>query len=569
MKLVVLLTLLALALNLLIIQATVTEYDFIVVGAGTSGSIIATELSSNSTISVLVLERGDDNSGITSPAVGFWANKPSYGAGQYAPWLTGDKGFFVKKHFSTETTMSMRGLSHPSPILGGGGASVNGNAANRATEYDLLQFNNSLWTYNATLNAWKSLENCQGSTNPGKSCDTNYHGQNGPITTNTFTANNVLNNIINTMTTIFGVSKKDDTNGPTATGAGLMPRNIEVVNNEPVRQDTFTKFLKPVLSRTNLVLLKSAKVLRVLINETTHKHQVVYEYNNEIHIVQANKDIILSAGVFNTPKILMLSGIGDCVHLATIGISCTVNNTQVGKNMQDSVMSGLVFLRPLSILDTPVTKGPIAVTYYKSSYYTGSAPHDMEVATAPVAVVPLGSLISLSGLPGVPLPVEIPSGTAYLALIVHLLHDSTGELKLQSSNPHMEPMFSFNIYPNRSSVLPFVEALKKTRQLMTLNGMVEISPGAQVLPPIATDDQITDYLLKTVSSEYHTVGTSSMNKVVNGRLNLIKNDGSVVQGIRIADNGIIPQPLITHGTSMTSMLIGQRASELIKEDYNF
>ena len=513
------------------------DYDYIIAGGGTAGSVVAALLSVDPEKKVLLLEQGDDNSEFFSDIVGFW-NTIIYGAG-FRINEVATENFYVDHVYSQEYNLGLRSLPALAARLLGGGSSINGNAFSRFSEDDLADWDNYYWTYNSTLNDWKALENCTG---PAGTCDPLYHGTSGPIATNTFELNSLVARIAEVLPDVLGVPANPDVNGRNATGVGKLPRNIAVVGGQPVRQDSWTRYLKPFVNRSNLEIKTGAKVLSIDY-KANGKHKVVYLHENNVYTDRATEETILSLGVYNTPKILLLSGIGPADELAALGIECVVNNSHVGKNLQDSVLASMLYASFEPVESNP--PGGILVGYYKSPQFTGEGT-DMEVAFTQIS----------------------STGELILVQLTQLRHNQLGEVRLQSKNPNMNPFITFNLYSTDADVDPLVDQFKKVRTAMFLANrtLFEFYPGYDVVPPDASDAVIREWLKSEVTNEWHTIGTSSINKVVNGRLQLINNVGAVVPRIRIIDNGAIPVKPRTHGTASGAMLIGQVGARFILED---
>lgn len=532
-------------------QATST-YDFVVIGSGGAGSVLGADLSANDSVTVLVLEEGEDRS------LEVEKNVFLYGDINADPTVASDfsnRIVFNKHLYTQEKAMAARSLYYPLPNLAGGAASVNGNAFNCPTRKDFEGWKVTGWTYDELIDDYRSLETYAQCFTTG--CNTTVHGTSGPINVTSIPPDANLQHVKEAIATVFGLSENDDTNDGDAEGIGIMTRNIDVTNAGPRRQDSFSQVLKPVLSRTNLKLLTSAYVLAIRINPNG-TNEVVYLNSNKTTVtVQVTKEIVISAGVMGSPKILLLSGIGNCTQLESLGIECVVNNTNVGKNLRESVLTTAVYISALP--PPPFSNGSIISAYYKSPGYDGPTTN-ME--------------ISATGL--------FTSGFYVIGLqLTHLLHSDVGEIYLKSDFALENPRVTLNLYKNESEIGALVDQFKKMRLAMNMITMpdplnlfsfipqyVEIAPGYQKVPPTATDADIATYLKGSVNPAWHAVGTCSIKKVVDERLRLIDGNGNIIQGIRVADNSIIPERLSTHATSCSAMWIGKIASRLIKEDWN-
>lgn len=541
--------------SLLILLVTANNYDFIVIGAGTAGSLIAKELSDNSTVSVLVLEQGNDYSDILDHAVGFY-DSPLYGIENYTSWFSSK---MVPNHhmYSQETVGGGTSEYATRCELLGGCASLNGNAFGRLTERDLGSWNSSLWTYNATLNDWTSLE----STSDG---DPLHHGSTGPIITKMFPLDPHMTAIKQAVKQTFEVSENIDSSDDNADGISSMFRNMYVDSNGVAhRQTTYNKILRPVLNRTNLVVHTGAFVLKIKFN-SDDKHTVVYLRDNEIVEVTAIKEIIVSTGTMTSPKLLQLSGIGDCDYLNTLNITCVYNNTSVGKYLREHIATAMIY-----IAVTPpanFSHGGIIANYYKSPIYTKDGT-DMELAIGGTLRVNDTGLIGFNfeefGL------FDVNDINGYLFQLAQTKHNSYGELKIKSKSPFIDPLFTFNLWKNEDDADAMVDMFKKIRQSMLIANLyasttfTEIYPGPNQLDTTATDNMIKDYLISKKNTLIHPTGTCGMHRVVDERLRVYG-----VKNLRVIDNSIMPESPSTHSTCSGAMLIGKVGARLIKEDWN-
>lgn len=505
-----------------------TSYDFIVVGAGTAGSIVAAQLSSDPTYKVLVLDQGIDESSSPYTGPAFYGNFAAYVGtqqiGHYHP-----------------TTGILNGATSSSynylvPQVLGGASSENGGVFHRPSTIDLSRWNSSLWTFNSTNDDWKALETYVPGGNP------TIHGNSGPITVNVFPPDNVLTTIMNGLMTEFDQPYNNDTNSGVDTGVGGLGRNLAVVNGTAVRQDTWTRVLRPTLNRTNVELLPAATVVRLELN-SDGKHVVYYQIEGLEYHAKATKEVILCLGTFNSPRLLMLSGVGNCTYLNQLGIGCVYNNSGVGAIFRDTPYTIMLYTGP-----PPTTQSPGSIVGAK--FAVNSPYPNMEVDAASIPLVP--GLIQ-----------------SYYFNLLHESELSLGSLTIRDNNPTSNPVVNINFYAlNNSAIYDLVNVFKQVRALMaTIPGTVEItpgtvySPGVGAVPTSSTDSQIASYLMKAISG-YHTItSTCALGQVVDERLRVVG-----VPGLRVIDNSIIPVKVTGH-TCGWAMLIGQVGSRFVLEDW--
>lgn len=498
------------------------SYDFIVVGSGTSGSIVAAELAAN--YDVLVLDYGSDQSASPYTGPAFYGNYASYSGKQilgHYLWTTGLLG--------NTATISYNYLI---PQVLGGASSLNGNLFLRPSAVNLAQWNSSLWTWNSTLNDWKSIETfIPGGIN---------HGTSGPITVNVFQPDSVLSTIFSEMQVQFNQSVNNDSSSGYDLGVSIMARNLAVVNGSAFRQDTWTRFLKPKVNYPNLELVQSATVTKLLLKPNGN-HHVYYQVLGEEYHAIAKKEVILSTGTFNTPRLLLLAGVGNCSYLSTLGIACYLNNENVGAVLRDTPFIVMIYLGP-----PPVAQsfGSIITTRFVVNSNT------MEISAASIPVIP-GVLQS------------------YLFNLLHYETYDLGSVTIRDSNPTSDPLITLNFYQkNQSAIYDLVNTFKAVRNITSNIGLQEESPGqyytpgGNALPTSATDAQIAAWLQSTISGYHHLASTCALHTVVDERLRVIG-----VPGLRVIDNSVIPIKVTGH-TAAWAALIGKVGSRFVIEDWS-
>lgn len=528
------------------------QYDFIIVGGGGPGATLAYRLSENPTVKVALIERGSDLCHIFGNIVGF------YGAASTAPPSVipdiFSRTIYDRHWFSREITTNSRYI--PVSTMMGGGAARNGNAFGRMSIAEMEGFNSPLWTFNATTQDWKALftyVKCL--TSP---CDLNAHGTTGPLMENTFAPDSVLEIVKNAYMSAFNLSWDDDSNDGTNIGLSLMHRNIKLNNfGIPIRQESYCSLLKPVIDvRPNLHVITEAVVTRIDLKKNG-KNRVEFFHRGKDYSYQAKNEVIIATSPIEAPQLLKLSGVGPCSELATFGIECLYDNPHVGETLQDNPTVGLIYVTPPPI--TP-SLGSIVVGYIKSDPNQQLA--DIEVAATTLAV-----------------PTQVGILNGVLAYVSDFEHGGLGRVLLKSADPLKEPTVSVNVYTyNASRISRLREKVKQIREAFQAVNVqlgvpffTQADPRADELPLNASDAAIDAYLNSEAGSSlsWHWTGSTAMHKVVDERLRLIDGLGNIIPGVRVVGNGVVPNCLKSHSTSSFSMMVGQTASRLIKEEYGY
>lgn len=523
--------------------------DYCVVGVGGSGAIVCETLSRDKKNKVLCIEKGPDDSEFFKNLVGF------YNQSRFIIDITGeptvlDKFPWLNHLYSQESPLSLGGKSqyYAQAETLGGGLMVNGGVFNRPSRADLESWNSPYWTFDATMDSWKEVTSMPGG-------DPAFHGT-GPLVYQTFQHDGISLMLQGAYATVLGQPLNPDTNGNFSFGVGLAGRNIAVDSETglPVRQDSYNRVLKPILSqRSNLDLVYNAVALKIEL-ANNGKHKLVYAVGDKIYKVKCKNEIVLSGGPLYTPQLLQLSGIGDCDALEALGIECKIANSHVGENLLTGTTYTQLWASPLSYdLFGGKSNGSIVVGYGKSFLYAGP-PEGADIYIETTA-------FPTTAIPGLP--------TAIVASFGHRVAN-VGTVKLRKNNAFIDPLIKFNIYRTPSpGLLSLVDMFKKARAAMGLLAgslfAFELQPSFGVLPANATDVAIATYLAQNLAV-HHVFGGAVMHKVVDDRLRLIDELGDVVEGIRIVDTSIVPRYTMTYGAAGTAVLVGQHGANLILED---
>lgn len=533
------------------VNAAAKSYDFIIVGGGSSGAMLAYRLTESKSTSVLMLERGEDRCDTYHGIVGFYGSLMTADPDYMHNILS--KGIDDRHYFTNEVNRRSSYMTVATML--GGGATRNGNAFGRMSAAEMEGFNSSLWTFNATVEDWKDLFSFDGCLEGP--CNTEAHGTRGPLRYKTFPLDPVLQVVNTTYSVHHGLAWDDDSNDGTNLGLSIMHRNIKSFNGKPYRQDSYCELLKPIVSsRKNLDILTSATVLKIEFAKNG-KHKVQYLHEGKVHTDKAKKEVILANGVFDSVQLLELSGVGNCSHMYKFGIPCLHENNHVGENLIDNSNFGSLYVTPMP---PPAEEnyGSILVAYKPYEENPSIAGLEM-AATSFHTSTPMGNV------------------TALFTYIADFEHGSIGNAHIKSDNPLREPRVSADIYASKPEKVNRIRdafrisdnALHSVNEQMGFPYFTRISPSYTVLPLNATDAQIDAYILSDsgFTMSWHPTGTTSMHKVVDERLRLIDGEGKVIKGVRVVTNGIIPNNMRSHSTSSFSMFSGQVASRFIKEEY--
>ncbi|HEY9661050.1 MAG TPA: GMC oxidoreductase, partial [Allocoleopsis sp.] len=341
-----------------------------------------------------------------------------------------------------------------------------------------------------------------------------------------------------------GYDYNPDFNGQQQEGAGLYQFTIKAGK----RHSAAAAFLVPILQRSNLTITTRALVTRLLF-EGTRAIGVEYLHEGALHQVRVDREIILSAGAFDSPKLLMLSGIGNATDLQALGIPVVADLPGVGQNLQDHVLIPVAYEATQDLHPASTSSIAEAGLFLHSEGYSEVAP-DLQFFFGPKLFVP----------PGYARPNWAFTGAVAL---VHL--HNMGSLRLKSLDPKDAPLFQMNYLQSEVDVQKLVFSIKLVRQLLHSSLFdefrgAEIAPGAEV----QSDEAIEAYIRNNCGTIWHPVGTCKMGTdsmaVVDPEL---KVHG--IEGLRVVDASIMPT-ITTGNTNAPTIMIGEKGADFIKAD---
>ena len=533
---------------------TISEFDYVIVGAGSAGCVLANRLSADPDVSVLLLEAGgkDDYIWIHIP-VGYLytMNNPR------TDWC-----------FSTEPEAGLNGraLNYPRGKVLGGCSSINGMIYMRgqARDYDQWrQLGNAGWSWDDVLPYFKRSEDNRTLANGPDE----MHGiggewrvERGPLTWPILDA-------FREAAAETGIPKTEDFNRGDNLGCGY----FQVNQKKGVRWSTAKGFLKPALSRPNLTVLTEAQALG-LVFEGRRATGLDVRHGGRTKRVTARGEVILASGAIGSPQLLQLSGIGPGDLLQEHGIAIRHELSGVGGNLQDHLQIRTVFkVSGTKTLNGPANSligralmgaryaltrsGPLAMAPSQLGAFARSdearETANLEYHVQPLSTDKLGD--------------ELHPFNAFTASVCNLRPDSRGTVTLKSADPMAAPAIKPNYLSTPSDRQVAADAIRLTRRICAAPAMQRFSPEEfRPGPEIESDDDLARAAGDIGTTIFHPVGTCKMGRddlaVVDERLRV-----HGIEGLRVVDASIMPT--ITSGnTNAPTIMIAEKASDMIRED---
>jgi choline dehydrogenase len=505
------------------------RYDYIVVGAGAAGSVIAAELSASGA-QVLVVESGgpDDTPTIMNPSIWF------YNVG-------GPLDYHLP--ITPLPQLNNRKFNMALGHVLGGGSSINAMVWTRGMQRDFDGWANNGaqgWAFADVLPVFKKQEDWEGGANE-------WRGSGGPIHIRRPNDPHPIAPAFIEAAREMGMPILDDLNGPMRPGAGYINMNIAA---DGTRVSAASAFLRPALSRSNLTLLLNTNVVKLNF-QGTRCVGVKIMTGGEGKDIAAEKEVILAAGAIHSPKLLMLSGVGEAKALRSLGIDLVENLPGVGQNLQDHVLlSGVVFKYKGKMPDRPADSNAVEAEAYLSSSLSGDTdislvPHQLPVVTPEVA--------SRFGTP--------PPGAFTIAPAL-VQPTSKGSVRLASNNFQDAALINGNYLGTDRDFAAIVRAIEAARELGNQNAFDGLRESELIPGPKASAEEIRELARLASASFGHAVGTC---KIGADKLAVVDPELRVqgILGLRVADASVMPRIITGPGTNASAHMIGGRAAKLI------
>lgn len=517
-------------------------YDYIIVGAGSAGCVLAHRLTEDAQVTVLLLEAGgpDTQTEVHIPAA---FSKLFKGPLDWA--------------YSTEpeSAMANRPMYWPRGKVLGGSSSLNAMIYIRGARYDYdawRDLGNAGWGYSDVLPYFKKAEDQERGASE-------YHGVGGPLHVADRRYVNPITEAFIASGAEMGMPRNDDFNGATQEGIGAYQYTVK----RGERWSAVNGYLKPAMKRPNLTVQTKALVTRIQI-EHGRATGVTYLRDGRTETAHAAREVLLSGGAINSPQLLMLSGLGAADHLRALGIPVLADLPGVGQNLQDHLLCGVVYesTRPVT-LDKAETIGNIA-----AYLCFRKGPLTSNVAEA-------GGFFKIR--PDAPAP-EFQYLMAPAVFIDHGFHKPTvfgysfgpallrprsrGALTLRSADPTQHPLIYANYFADEDDLRTFREAMRFTIEHAQAKALSPFRGKLYIGKPNMSDAELTQLIGEYAQTNYHPVGTCKMGSdplaVVDAQLRV-----RGVEGLRVVDGSIMPT-IVSGNTNAPIIMIAEKAADLIK-----
>jgi choline dehydrogenase len=531
--------------------AETSEYDYVVVGAGSAGCVLANRLSADGKNSVLLLEAGPRDTNL-------WIHVPlGYGK------LFKEKSVNWMYQTEPEPELDGRRIFQPRGKVLGGSSSINGLLYVRGQHEDYdrwRQQGNQGWGFDDVLPYFKKAED------QGRGAD-DFHGVGGPLPVSDLGHPDPLSAAFIKAAAETGLPVNRDFNGVSQEGAGF----FQTTTRRGRRASAAVAYLRPAKSRGNLRIETSAAAQRIRF-EGRRALAVEYRQTGVLKMATARKEIVVSGGAFNSPQLLQLSGVGPAELLRKHGIEVVLDAPGVGHDLQDHMQVRVIMRcsKPITlndIVNNPVRRilsglqyaafrtGPLTIAAGTSGAFFKTNPRlatpDIQVHFLPFSTDKMGE--------------KLHSFSGFTASVCQLRPESRGTLRIRSADPQAAPEIRINYLSTEVDRITHVEGLKMLRRILSTPALKpfvveEVDPGRKVV----SDAELLNFCRARGSTIYHPTSTCRMGNdplaVVDQRLRV-----HGIEGLRVVDASVMPD-LVSGNTNAVVIMIAEKASDMILQD---
>jgi choline dehydrogenase len=527
------------------------EFDYIIVGAGSAGCVLANRLSADGKSSVLLLEAGPRDRNM-------WIHIPI----GYAKLF---KNPNVNWMYQTEPEPGLDGrqVFQPRGKVLGGSSSINGLVYIRGqhADYDRWrQLGNVGWSFADMLPYFRKAENQQRG-------ESEYHGTGGPLSVSNHRQNDPLSDAFIQAAAQVGIPVNDDFNGASQEGAGY----YQTTTRNGRRGSTARTYLRAARERHNLKIETDALAQRIVF-DGKRASGVVYRQRGTLKSARARKEVLVSSGAYNSPQLLQLSGVGPADLLRQHGINVLLDAPGVGGSLQDHLQVRIVSRcsQKLTINDDVMSirrkammamryaflrKGPLSIAAASAGAFFKTHSRletpDVQVHFIPFSTDKMGE--------------KLHEFSGFTAHVCQLRPESRGSVKIKSADPSVAPEIRINYLATETDRTTNIEGLKILRKILAAPAMKpfitrEEEPGSQV----TSDEDLLAYARQRSSTVFHPTSTCRMGNdalaVVDQRLRV-----KGIEGVRVIDASIMPD-LVSGNTNAPVVAIAEKASDMILAD---